>query len=205
MQNPGATAGTGGQRETDQGLALLREAVLRLTQHADTVNDMVRDQRGPMTAPWTPNLPPDPLKPQTRSVHTRPPPDLKVGHRPGKEHGDGLSRRDSCGGWTQRTQGPRLRGGICGNPAPPRPLFGRVENGVYPGPCQPRGISVTRHTWAPGGQGIKDDRQPQDRRESGGRGTDTDDGKSSILNANRTAAACRVLIASFMLPFGTLV
>ena len=29
MQNPGATAGPGGQRETDQGLAVLREAVLR--------------------------------------------------------------------------------------------------------------------------------------------------------------------------------
>ena len=43
MQNPGATAGTGGQRETDQGLALLREAVLRLTQQA------VRDP--PTTAP----------------------------------------------------------------------------------------------------------------------------------------------------------
>ena len=33
MQNRGATAGPGGQRETDPGLALLREAVLRLTQH----------------------------------------------------------------------------------------------------------------------------------------------------------------------------
>ena len=83
-QNPGATAGPGGQRETNPGLALLREAVLRLTQHADAVNDMVRrlenwqgpqqrsaspqtrprpaaarqDRRGPMTAPWTP--PPEP-------------------------------------------------------------------------------------------------------------------------------------------------
>ena len=124
MQNPGATAGTGGQRETDQGLALLREAVLRLTQHADTVNDMVRDQRGPMTAPWTPNLPPDPLKPQTRSVHTRPPPDLKVGHRPGKENSDALSHRDACGGWTPHTQGLSLSGGDMWHPGSATPAFG---------------------------------------------------------------------------------
>ena len=58
---------------------------------------------------------------------------FRVEHRPGREHAnaDALSRRDACGGWTPRTQGLRLRGGICGNPAPPRPLLGRVENGVY--------------------------------------------------------------------------
>ena len=58
---------------------------------------------------------------------------FRVEHRPGREHAnaDALSRRDACSGWTTHTQGPKLRGGICGNPTLTRPLFGRVENGIY--------------------------------------------------------------------------
>ena len=56
-----------------------------------------------------------------------------VEHRPGREHtnADALSRRDACGGWAPRTEGREQRGGVCGIPTRPRPLFGRVEAGIY--------------------------------------------------------------------------
>ena len=55
------------------------------------------------------NMPLDPLKPQTRSINTRPPPgrsQFKMDHRPGKEHtnAEALSRRDACLGWTPGDQ-----------------------------------------------------------------------------------------------------
>ena len=72
-------------------------------------------------------------------------------------------------------------------------------------PYRPRGISRIPHTCALGDAGIKGGRPHQEGGKSDGRGTHEDDRRSHILDANRTAAACRVPIVSLMLYLEPLV
>ena len=68
-------------------------------------------------------------------------------------------------------------------------------------PYRLRGISGMRHTWALGDPGIKGGRPHQEGGKSDGRGIHEEHRRSHILDANRTAAACRVSIVSFMFSF----
>ena len=64
-------------------------------------------------------------------------------------------------------------------------------------PYWPWGISLTGRTCVPGDPGIKGATPTPEGRESNGRGGHEDDRERWILDANRTAAACRVTIIVF--------
>ena len=109
-----------------------------------------------------------------------------VEHRPGREHtnADALSRRDACGGWAPRTEGREQRGGVCGIPTRPRPLFGRVEAGIYRrwpvagDKSRPPRVLIgpTSNTWVGGTQVLKRGHRPTGRRgESDGRQDDDEE------------------------------
>ena len=69
-------------------------------------------------------------------------------------------------------------------------------------PYRPKALSLTGRTCALGEAGIKGATPRQEGvhpGESSGRGGHEDDGERWILDANRTAAACRVLIDTFVL------